>query len=117
MHAPVLEPASGADRTLTVERSAKVDKAKAALDALNAEVVKTPAERHLLLPLLAAREMLDRHLVDRLLWIDTRAMLADGLTKGAIDRAALVCAGYACRWLLEGTAPVVSAVRVKAAAM
>ena len=89
--------------------------ARAVFDALNAEVVKTPAERHLLLPLLAAREMLDRRLIDRLLWVDTRAMLADGLTKGCIDRAALVSAGYAGRWLLEGADPVASAIRGRAA--
>ena len=91
--------------------------AKAVFDALNAEVIKTPAERHLLLPLLAAREMMDLHLVDRLLWIDTRAMLADGLTKGVIDRTALVRAGHACRWLLEGAAPVASATRARATMM
>ena len=43
--------------------------AKAVFDALNAEVVKTPAERHLLLPLLAAKELLDRGELARLLLV------------------------------------------------
>ena len=89
--------------------------AKAVFDALNAEVVKTPAERHLLLPLLAAKELIDRRILDRLYWIDIRSMLADGLTKGCIDRSALMRSGRQGLWLLDGEAPVpTKAVPVKA---
>ena len=36
------------------------------------------------------RELLDRSILDCLLWFDTRDMGADGMTKGSVDRKAIV---------------------------
>ena len=55
--------------------------AKAVFDALKAEVVKTPAERHLLLPMLAAKELLNRGVLSKLYWVDTMAMMGGGETE------------------------------------
>ena len=35
------------------------------------------------------RELLDKGIIQYLFWIDTRDMVADGLTKGAVDRNTL----------------------------
>ena len=51
--------------------------------------IKHPAEKGLLSHVQFVRELLDTKVLDALLWIDTRDMLADGLTKGAVDRWAL----------------------------
>jgi hypothetical protein len=66
-----------------------------ALDALSvyaaatAGHIKRPSEQGLLLQLLWLRQQLDTHVLGKLIWVDTRIMLADGLTKGSIDRALL----------------------------
>ena len=57
--------------------------------AITATYIKHPAEKSLLSHIQFIREMLDSGVLDALLWIDTRDMLADGLTKGTIDRADL----------------------------
>lgn len=72
-----------------VEHDATVD-AKAVIDGVTAEQPKTPAEKPLSLNALAMREYLESGHVDRLWWLDTLAMLADGMTKGSVDREALV---------------------------
>ena len=54
--------------------------------AITATFVKHPAEKGLLSHVQFVRELLDSHVLSALLWIDTRDMFADGLTKGAIDR-------------------------------
>ena len=51
---------------------------------------RTPADKPLFLHALAMREYLEAGWVDKLYWFDTLAMLADGLTKGAVDREDLV---------------------------
>ena len=48
-----------------------------------------PAESSLKIHLLSARERLQQGVISRLHWNDTRDMLADGLTKGGIDRKSL----------------------------
>ena len=57
--------------------------------AVTASQVKAPAEKALLSHVQYLRELLDRRIISRLLWIDTRDMFADGLTKGAVEREAL----------------------------
>ena len=80
--------------------------AKAVLDSVTAEHVKAPADSHLLLHALAVREFLDSKRLRRLYWLDTVDMLADGLTKGAVDRAALIRASGEGTWQLVGDVPV-----------
>ena len=77
--------------------------AKAVFDTLKAEAIKAPVERDLILPLLAATELLDHGVLSRLYWVDMLAMLADGLTKGSVGRGPLVRAGQQGCWLLDGT--------------
>ena len=61
----------------------------AVFDGITATQPRTPADKPLFLHALAMREYLEAGWVDRLYWFDTLAMLADGLTKGAVDREAL----------------------------
>ena len=63
--------------------------ARAVFDAVAAVDICEPAECSLKLHLLALRDKLARRVVKGLFWTDTRDMLADGLTKGSVDRAAL----------------------------
>ena len=79
--------------------------AKVVFDSVTAEHVKTPADRHLL-HALAVREFLDAKRLRRLYWFDTVDMLADGLTKGAVDRTALIQASAEGIWQLTGDVPV-----------
>ena len=64
--------------------------AKSVFDALAANPVKPPEEKTMLLHLLKVREWLDHGVVRRLWWCDTDDMLADGMTKGAVDRDAIL---------------------------
>jgi hypothetical protein len=54
--------------------------------AITATYIKHPAEKGLLSHVQFIRELLDCGIVSSLIWIDTRDMIADGLTKGSIDR-------------------------------
>ena len=58
--------------------------------AVAAQDVKDPAECSLKVHVLSIREALNHRKLKALWWLDTRDMLADALTKGGIDRAALV---------------------------
>ena len=57
--------------------------------AATATFVKIPAENGALCHLLYLRELLEHGVLFAFIWSDTRDMLADGLTKGTVDRAAL----------------------------
>jgi hypothetical protein len=57
--------------------------------AVSSSNVKTPAEQSLLVHIKWLRACLDAGLLYAMLWADTRSMLADGMTKGAIDRSEL----------------------------
>ena len=57
--------------------------------AVTATQVKIPAEKNLLSHVQYLRELLDRKILSRLLWFDTRDMWSDGLTKGAVEREPL----------------------------
>ncbi len=63
--------------------------AKSVYAATTATFVKTPAEKSLLTHVQYLREMLDTGVIRFLFWVDTRDMLADGLTKGAVARELL----------------------------
>ena len=64
--------------------------------ALAASSIKLPQEKSFLLNLLWIADHIRTGLLKSLSWSDTRDMIADGLTKGPIDRALLhrVCDGY-----------------------
>jgi hypothetical protein len=57
---------------------------------------------------LQLRHYLDRLIVDPLLWIDTRDMLADALTKGKIRRDAINDAFNNGRWTLQHLKDIVA---------
>ena len=57
--------------------------------AVTATFVKIPAEKSLLSHVQYLRELLDTKVLEALIWIDTRDMIADGMTKGAVDREAI----------------------------
>ena len=66
--------------------------AKSVYDSLVSLMVKTPGEASLLGHLLWLREFLSKRIITSLVWTDTRDMIADGLTKGAIPRGLLLAA-------------------------
>ena len=71
--------------------------------AVTATFIKTPAEKSLLLHIQYIRELLDTKVLEALVWLDTRDMVADGFTKGSVDRDVL----HACMngiWLLQHSA-------------
>ena len=74
-----------AGRQRSIEHDACVD-AKAVFDGITAQCPRTPADKPLFLHALAMREFLEAGWVDRLWWIDTRDMVADGLNKGGLPR-------------------------------
>ena len=57
--------------------------------AVTATYIKPPAEKGLLAHIQYLRELLDNHVLEVLMWMDTRDMTADGLTKGSVERLAL----------------------------
>ena len=77
--------------TLQPPVDAGVD-AKSVFDAIDATDVADLQECSLKLHVLSIRDKLMYGVLRDLWWVDTRDMLADGLTKGGIDRAALVAA-------------------------
>ena len=62
--------------------------AKSVFAVVTATFAKTPAEKSLLCHVQYLRELLDKDVLQQIVWIDTRDMYADGLTKGAVQRTA-----------------------------
>ena len=71
---------------------------KGAFSALSAHEIKKPAEPHLLYLLRSLRDRIDIHSIWALAWIDTRDMLSDALTKGAISKKAILDVWRTSRW-------------------
>ena len=57
--------------------------------AATATFIKIPAEKSLLSHIQYIKELLGTKDLEALVWLDTRDMVADGLTKGSVDRDAL----------------------------
>ena len=74
--------------------------AKAVFDAVAATDACDPQECSLKLHLISVRDRLSQGIIRRMHWVDTRDMLADGLTKGGIDRALLHSVSNDCRYKL-----------------
>eukprot|EP00973_Karenia_brevis_P076024 10560740-Karenia_brevis.AAC.1 len=75
--------------------------ANAVYDSLVSEVIKMPVEKTSYTQLLAVRDAIERGWIRRLSWMDTNDMLSDGLTKGTIDREALLQICTQCSWQLK----------------
>ena len=71
--------------------------------AICATNTKTPTEASLQIIVQAIREGLDRGRLEALWWVYTHDMLADGLTKGSINRRALLEAFRDGKWHINGT--------------
>ena len=78
---------------------------------VTAEQPNTAAENPLFLHALAMREYLESGHVDRLWWFDTLAMLADGMTKGSVEREALIKVCQSGTWQIVGLQPVYKQLR------
>ena len=63
---------------------------KSILSAVSADAIKVPTERGTLPHVQWSRELVDRKILKRLTWVDTRDMVADGMGKGAVHRQAIV---------------------------
>ena len=72
--------------------------ARAVFDAISATDACDPAECSLKLHLISVRNRMQEGMIRRLFWVDTRDMLADGLTKGGIDRTLLHAVSNDCRY-------------------
>ena len=57
--------------------------------ALAASFIKIPADNGMLANIQYLRELLDNRILTAICWVDTRDMLADGATKGSVDRSQL----------------------------
>ena len=75
--------------------------ARSVFDAVANTGTPKPAEEHMTLHVLKLQEWLREKLVDKLWWIDTRDMIADGLTKGSVDRTAILRLTEQGEWLLQ----------------
>ena len=72
--------------------------ARAVYDAISATDACEPAESNLKLHLISVRDMMTRNMIRRLYWVDARDTLADGLTKGGVDRTLLTRVCNECRF-------------------
>ena len=91
---------------LSVIKQDGVIDARGVFDSVIVDPVKTPNDKQMLLHALAFREQMENGSVDQLYWFDTRVMLADGMTKGSVDREALVTVCELGEWHLSGDEPV-----------
>ena len=69
----------------TVEMALGID-AMSVFSAATATQLKIPAEKALWSHVQYVRELLDTGVLDYALWLDTRDMWSDGLTKGTVER-------------------------------
>ena len=72
--------------------------ARAVYDAVAATDTCEPAESSLKLHLISVRDRMEQGIIRNLYWVDTRDMLADGLTKGGIDRQLLHSVSQDCQY-------------------
>ena len=94
----------------SIQHEAAVE-SKAVFDGITAEQPNTPAEKPLFLHALAMREYMETGHVDCLWWLDTLAMLADGMTKGSVEREALIKVCQIGIWHVVGLPPVFKQLR------
>ena len=92
------------DSSRIIPMDAGVD-AKAVYDSITAVHLKTPDDNHLLLHARAMREFLEAGHVDRLYWFGTNDMLPDGLTKGSVEREALIKCCHEGVWQIRNEQP------------
>ena len=75
--------------------------ARSVFEAAAALNAPRPADAHVTLHVLKLREWLKQTLLSILWWVDTRDMVADGMTKGTISRLAIIELAEKCNWILQ----------------
>ena len=75
--------------------------AKVVFDAISASDACEFAESSFKLHFISVRDRMIHGLIRRFYWVDTRNMLADGLTKGGIDRLLLHRCSNDCRYVAK----------------
>lgn len=75
--------------------------AKSVYDSVSTPDPKATTDKLMLIHVLKLRELLAMKLISRLLWLDTRDMLADGLNKGIVSRDALRQMCTSGRWAVN----------------
>jgi len=76
---------------------------KSLFDNLRCEETAIPTEQSLIMLLLQIKEGLRTGTIQSIVWADTRDLIADGLTKGSIARAALLAFSCTSLWELKHT--------------
>ena len=94
-----------AEVLLKTNLEAAID-AKGVFTSIENGDTKVPAESSLLSAVQAVREALEEKRLRTLYWVDTRDMVSDGLTKGAVDRAELIRLYEKNVWQTIGDKPV-----------
>jgi len=87
------------DGKLTLPLHAVID-AKSLFDTVANSKAAHATEEHLVIHVLKIKEFIRRKLIKFLWWADTRDMVADGLTKGCVDRMAILVLSEAGTWKL-----------------
>ena len=96
LHEVVMGPLSASESRRMREEGGLCFKQTLTIDAMSlfaavaASTVKVPSERSLACHLFWLRELIDRQVINRLVWADTRDMTADCHTKGSVDRQAIL---------------------------
>ena len=72
-------------------------------DSLRCEETVIPTEQSLIMLLLQLKEAMVTGTIKTIVWADTRDLIADGLTKGSIARAALLAFSMTSLWQLKHT--------------
>ena len=85
------------DATLALNMEVVTD-AKSVFDVVvNVKAVRA-SEEYLLIHILKLRELIKLHVLKKLWWCDTRDMVTDGLTKGTVDRGAILALSESGQW-------------------
>ena len=79
--------------------------ARSVFDAIVAVPTAVPADKHLCLHVRKMREFVDNGIVNKIWWIDTLDMIADGMTKGVVPRDLLLHISAGLDWTLQGDTP------------
>ena len=74
--------------------------ARSVYDALVQDEIRPPSEVSLVMMLCGIKESMRSGSIRRLFWVDTKDMVADGLNKGAVSRAALLTLGETGHWTI-----------------
>ena len=88
------------DGKLTLETDLLID-AAAVYDHISHNEARIPHDATMAIHGLKLRELLQTGKLQRLLWCDTRCMLADGLNKGTVDRSAVQLAVSKGLWMIQ----------------